>query len=308
MINWTLRDLEVFLTLADTGSFRRTADLVHLSQSAVSGVIARLEQAVGVRLIDRNTRKVALNEVGLAFHAHAVRVLAQARLANDVATDLRHLRRGRVRMATLPSLAASVLPRAMARFRAEYPLVELQLFDVLSGPAFDLVRAGQADFALTAANPEFADLAYRELFSDRFVLVMPEGHALTQGGRAVPWREALRHPHISMPLPTSVRQYTNRACLELGVAFEPAFELEHIASILALVRAGLGLAALPQRAVDFVSLSGLVTRPLCTPDIRRPIGLVTPQGQTLSPACARMVAVLESELAQPTETEPGRET
>lgn len=296
MINWTLRDLEVFLAVTETGSFRRAAAQVHLSQSAVSGVVARLEGAVGARLLDRSTRHVALSEVGVAFHAQAERVLEQARQAQEVVQDLQQVKRGRVRIATLPSLAATVLPRAMAAFRAAHPDVDLQLFDVLSGPAFDLVRDGHADFAITAANPEYADLAYRQLVTDRLVLLMPPGHPLAQGRGPIRWLDALGYPHISMPLPTSVRQYANQACMHHGQVFKPRFELEHIATIHAMVRAGLGVAALPQRAADLVSTKGLVRRDLTEPVVNRPIGLVTPQGRSLTPACLAMIRALEDEL------------
>lgn len=299
MINWSLRDLEVFVVLVETGSFRKTATLVHLSQSAVSGVMTRLEAALGARLLDRTTRHVQLNEVGAAFHEQAVRLLGQAHQANDVVQSLQQLQRGQVRMATLPSLAATVLPAVMGQFAARYPLVDLQLFDVLSGPAFDLVREGKADFALTAANPEYADLAYRELFSDVFVLLLPTGHPLANSQAPVTWMAAMDHVHISMPLPTSVRQYANQAHMAHGRVFQPHYELEHIASIHALVRAGLGIAALPQRAADFVSQAGLTMRPLVEPEVRRPIGLVTPKGKTLSPASAAMIELLEAQLRWP---------
>lgn len=296
MINWSLRDLEVFVVLVETGSFRKTAAVVHLSQSAVSGVMQRLEAALGARLLDRTTRHVQLNEVGAAFHEQAVRLLNQAKQANDVVAGLQQLTRGRVRMATLPSLAATVLPAAMGQFARRYPQVELQLFDVLSGPAFDLVREGKADFALTAANPDYADLAYRELLSDVFVLLMPTGHPLAASQAPVAWLDTMDHVHISMPLPTSVRQYANQAHMQHGRVFQPHYELEHIASIHAMVRAGLGIAALPQRAADFVSQDGLVMRPLVEPEVRRPIGLVTPKGKTLSPACVAMIELLQSQL------------
>ncbi|MEY2683641.1 MAG: hypothetical protein RJA09_785 [Pseudomonadota bacterium] len=296
MINWTLRDLEVFLAVVETGSFRRAAVQVHLSQSAVSGVVLRLEKAVGARLLDRSTRHVALSEVGTAFHAQALRVLDQAVQAQGVVHDLQQVKRGRVRIATLPSLAATVLPQAMAAFRQAHPGVDLQLFDVLSGPAFDLVREGSADFAITAANPDYPDLAYRELVTDQLVLLLPPVHPLAQGRGPVRWLDALRYPHISMPLPTSVRQYANQACMQLGVVFEPRFELEHIATIHALVRAGLGVAALPQRAADLVSTKGLIKRALVDPVVNRPIGLVTPKGRSLTPACLAMVAELERAL------------
>ena len=86
---------------------------------------------------------------------------------------------GKVRVAALPSLAATVVPQVMARFAQQHPDIELQLHDTLSGPAFDLVRAGTVDFALTAANPDYADLDYTPLSAvDIFVKDLGLVHAV----------------------------------------------------------------------------------------------------------------------------------
>ena len=118
----------------------------------------------------------------------------------------RRVRSGSVRMAALPSLAATLLPEVMARFAAQYPGVQLELHDTLSGPAFDLVAAGKVDFAITAANPAYADLDYSELGSDGFVLLLPEAHPSARSRQPIAWADTFDMDHISMPLPASVRQ------------------------------------------------------------------------------------------------------
>ncbi len=95
-----------------------------------------------------------------------------------------------------------------------------------------------------------------------------------------------------MPLPSSVRQYADAAFLEHRIRFELQFELEHLASIKALVSAGLGVAALPELAANVGPDDGVVRRPLRAPALRRPIGLVTLRGRSLSPAAQAMVALL----------------
>ena len=153
MINWSLRDVEVFLALAETLSFRRTAERVHLSQPAVSGVVARLEGSMGTPLFDRSTRSVRLTEAGEAFLAPARTLVAQAAAASVAVRDIVELRQGRVRIAVLPSLAATVVPRVLAQMAMRHPGVRLDVLDTLSVASFELVRAGEADFALTAENP-----------------------------------------------------------------------------------------------------------------------------------------------------------
>ena len=297
VINWSSREIDVFLLLAETLSFRRTAERVHLSQPAVTGVIGRLEEALGVKLFDRTTRQVQLTGPGQVFREQAQRLRHMTEEAVRSVRDVATLQTGQVAMAAMPSLAATVVPQVFARFRSQHPGVRLQLMDTLSDPAFDLVRAARVDFALTAANPAYADLDYLPLASDGFVLLMPRRHALARQRGALSWAEVAPLPHISMPLPSSVRQYADAAFLEHRIRFAPQFELEHLASIKALVSAGLGVAALPELAANVGPDEGIVRRPLREPDLRRPIGLVTLRGRSLSPAAAAMVQLLREAMA-----------
>ena len=296
LINWDSRELVVFLTLADTLSFRRTAEQVHLSQPAVSGVVLRLEEALGVRLFDRTTRSVQLTGAGQVLVEQARLLCRQADEAVQAVRNVANLAVGQVVMAALPSLAATVVPVAFARFAALHPGVRLQVFDTLSGPAFDLVRAGQVEFALTAANPAYADLDYTPLVSDGFVLLMRPDHPLAVQQGLLPWASVADLTHISMPLPSSVRQYADAALLQHRVRFAPRYEVEHLATINAMVAAGLGVAALPELAAAVAPNTGLVQRRLVEPDMPRPIGLVTRRGRSLSPASAAMVTMLSEEM------------
>ncbi|WP_395702473.1 LysR substrate-binding domain-containing protein [Aquabacterium sp.] len=296
MINWSLREIEVFIALAETLSFRRTAERMHLSQPAVSGVVARLEAGFGAALFERSTRAVQLTDAGQALLAHARGLNAQARAATAAVRDVVELRQGRVRVAALPSLAATVVPVVFARFAARHPGVRLDLLDTLSAVSFELVRSGEVDFALTAENPAYADLSYVALASDPFVLLLGADHALARGRGPLRWAEVADLTHISMPAATSVRQYADATLLQLGRRFEPRYEVEHLASIDAMVAAGLGVAALPALAALVARGAGVVQRPLAEPVVRRPIGLVTLQGRRLSTAAQAVADLLRSEV------------
>ncbi|MNV39493.1 HTH-type transcriptional regulator GltC [compost metagenome] len=204
---------------------------------------------------------------------------------------------GRIALAALPSLAAGAVPRAFARFAAQHPGVQMELIDSLAGPAFDMVRAGRVDFALTAANPAYADLDYTPLVSDRFVLLMGRTHPLARGRSAIAWADVAELPHISMPAGTSVRQYAEEALLTHRIRFAPRYEVEHLATIAAMVAAGLGVSALPELAAQVVRRPEVVTRALKAPVLHRPIGLITLRGRPLSLAAQAMVALLRQEVA-----------
>lgn len=297
-INWSVRELDVFIALAETLNYRRAAERSHMTQPGVSGVIGRLEDSLQAQLFDRTTRSVRLTEAGAALLGQ-VRVLrAQVDVAAETVRQLQELRQGRVRLAALPSLACSVVPAAFARFAAAHPQVKLEVRDVLSGPALDLVRTGEVDFALTAAHPDYADLDSAPLGADRFVLLLPATHPLAASRKALTWSQVAPLDHVSMPAPASVRQYADAALLECGIRFAPKFEVEHLASLGSLVAAGLGVSAVPELAAWVWRSDRIVQRPLTAPEVRRPISLITQHGRSLSPAAARMVALLREELDQ----------
>lgn len=295
-INWTANELDVFLTLVETLNFRQTAMRMHLSQPAVSGTLARLESMLSARLFDRTTRAVQLTEAGRVFAEQARFVRHQMEEAVHRVREVADVQVGRVALAALPSLAATVVPLAFARFAVDHPAVQLELLDSLAGPAFEMVRAGRVDFALTAANPAYLDLDYTPLSADPFVLLLPATHELAHSKSKLDWTSIAGLTHISMPAGTSVRQYADAALLTRKLRFNPRYEVEHLATIAAMVACGIGVSALPELAARVVQRNGVVRRPLCAPLLRRPIGLVTLRGRTLSPAAQRMLALLESEM------------
>ena len=294
------RDLRAFIAVADTRSFSQAAQQMHLSQSALSTLIGRLETAVGARLFDRTTRSVALTAAGEVLAAQAGQLLADIERTVMAVRDVTALRRGRVTLAALPSLAARIVPRLFRQFAARYPEIDLALADTLSEPAFALVREGRVDFAITAANPAYGDLDYIPLTTDSFVLLAAHGHPLGGSGDSVRLIDTLAFAHISMSRHTSVRQYVDAAALRHGVGFRPAFEIDHLATIGAMVAEQLGVAALPAMAADVIDASGLTRRPLADPAIRRSIGVVKRREGALSPAAQALLSLLMQQFA------PGR--
>lgn len=139
-INVSARDIRAFLAVADTLSFSQAAQQMHLSQSALSTLIGRLEEAFGTRLFDRTTRAVALTAAGEVLASHAGQLLSDIERTVAAVRDVSALRRGRVALAAMPSLAARIVPRLFRTFSEKYPDIKLSLADTLSETAFELVR------------------------------------------------------------------------------------------------------------------------------------------------------------------------
>ena len=296
-INLSMRDIDTTLVLGRTLNFRQAAAQLHLSQSALSTQIQRIEEALGVKLFDRTTRTVRLTAAGEVFMQQAAGLQVAFRDAIAAVSSITSAEQGQVSVAALPSLAARLLPRVLMTYRQAHPHVALKVRDTLSGPAFDLVRAGEVDFALTAADPQHADLHYVPLMSDSFLLLIPEGHALAKARGPLRWADTASAEHVSMVQPSSVRQYTEWAFLQNRIRFTPAFEAEHLTTIVAMVECGFGVAALPEIAAGAVAQTAIVQRPLTGPVAERSIGLVTSRNRSLSPAAAALVQTLKTYLA-----------
>ena len=294
--NLSTKDLRAVVALSQTKSFGQAALLVHLSQSALSALIARVEAQIGARLFERTTRAVELTDAGHVFIAHAQEILRDTQRALRAVTDTVQLRTGSVTVAALPSLAASLLPKVFAEFTRIHPGVRLSLLDTLSGPAFDLVRDGKVDFALTAADPKQEDLAYEQLMEDQFFLICPDDHPLSKQAGPVAIENTLDYPHVSMPSSASVRQYIDADLHSKGLYFAPVFEVDHLATIGALVSAGLGISALPETAVSLLQAGRLVQIPLSPPGIQRPLGMVMRRHAPRSSAAKALEALIRASL------------
>lgn len=287
-INITLRQLEAFLAVARTLNFSQAATQVHLSQPALSATIRKLEDAIGGRLFDRNTRNVALTPVGAEVVAIANRLLGDFDAAFAGVRAFLDGKRGRVAVAASPSLAADFVPEVVAAFQRTHPLVELQVHDALSDDAIALVRARQADLALAPEMAVDTDLANQRLFRDCLVLVCRRDHALAKLPE-VTWKALLPFGLVTMKSTSSVRHLVEQTYVQQGMAFRPAFEVEYATTLISFVAHGLGIGILPFSLVSLLESSQLTHRRIGKPEIYRTLCVVSLKSRTPSPAADAFV-------------------
>lgn len=289
----TPQQLEVFLNVAAAGSFTGAARSMAVSQPALSRAVKLLEDQIGARLFDRDSRHVALTPAGAALLPIAERMVAAftsefGELAQFVAG-----RRGRLVVAALPSIAAVLLPDAMRAFASASPGVEIAILDGLSGSVVDAVLSGQADLGLTAQLAPDQELTYAKLLSDEFGLVCPLDDPLAEVEEKLPWSIFTARPFVAMAKSSSVRAMTDAAFLQAGLSVSPLYECAFLGTTGALVAAGLGITALPRLAMKLTAAAdSLRWRPLRDPVIRRQIGVVTRAGRTPSPAADKFRRLL----------------
>ena len=173
MLDVSTRTLRALIALDEARHFSLAAERCNITQSALSQAIGKLEQQIGLRLVDRDRRRVNFTGEGERMVATARRVVLEL---DEISHDLREyaaLRKGRVVIAAQPSLAAHWLPPTITQFKARYPGVSVGLFYAAPDRALELVRQRLADVALTAKGPGMVGLQHRLLFHDRFVVVCP---------------------------------------------------------------------------------------------------------------------------------------
>ncbi len=289
----TLRQLRAFVEVARRRSFTSGARHLHLTQSALSHLIRELEGQLGVRLLDRNTRNLALTTAGADLLQSADRILADVDHAVAGLHDLVAKRRGRVTVAAPPVLAASLIPAAMARFAAAHPAVEVRLLDVLTGEILLAVRSGEADLGVGTFRKSEPEVQLDPLYEDRLVAVLPAGSPLARK-RRLAWKD-LRDARLVMMTNASAFHYiVDRAASQAGIQAAPAYEVGYMGTAIGLVEAGLGVAILPAYARSMIDSKKALVRPINAPIVTREVSIVTRLGRSFSPAAEAFAAVLRA--------------
>ncbi len=280
-MNVSLRQLRVFQAVAACGNFTRAGAQVGLTQPAVSRCVTELEQQLGLKLLDRTTREVALTDAGRGLAARLERVLDELDATLQDVRGLATQRRGRVRVASSPTLSANLLPECIALCQRAHPGVQLVLLDRIQHDALASVLSGEVDFGVVI-DPEPRDELHCEaILSEPFCLVCPAGHRLARK-RSPRWQDLAGEPLVLLDHASGSRRLIDQALREQGVQAPVAQEVGHATTIFRMLDAGLGISVVPTLALPPAGMPGLVARPLL-PRIDRQITMVRRRHRALAP-------------------------
>jgi DNA-binding transcriptional LysR family regulator len=286
-INFDLNDLQAFRAVVDHGSFRKAADAILISQPALSRRIDKLETALGVRLFDRTTRRVSLTQVGRAFAPKAERLLDDLDDALLGISDVASTRMGQVSIACVPSTAYFFMPRVVQAYHLLYPRIRLRILDCSAHDVQAAVASGEADLGLTFTGNLDSHMDFESLVEEHYVMACRREHPLA-GRASVRWEEFWEHDYISVDRSSGNRLLLDQA-LGHRVAARPSIcETRHVVTMIGLVEAGLGIAAVPAMAMPVGEHPYLVQVPLVAPQVSRSVGLIKRHGRTLSPAALEL--------------------
>ena len=274
--------MQAFVAVAERGNFRAGADHIHLSAPALSRRIDKLETILGTRLFNRTTREVELTPLGRVFLERARTALDDLESAMLGIADITPQRGGPVTVACIPSTAFYFLPSVVSSFSRRYPGIHVRVVDETMNQVLQSVMSGESDFGIGFMNTLVPEIAFEAVHNDPFVLAMRREHRLARR-KSVNWADVQKESLIAVARSSGNRQLLDDSLTKAGLNPSFAFEVSHIATLLGMVEAGLGLAAVPRMALTTPPPPG-VGLPLRQPQTSRRIGLLTRHGVSLRPA------------------------
>jgi DNA-binding transcriptional LysR family regulator len=299
--------LRVFTEVLARGSFSGAAEALSYTQSAVSQAIATLEAETGATLIERDRRGLRPTAAGAALAEHAEGILARLEAAEDDLAAILGVRRGRLRMASFPTAGATLMPLAVATFRAKHPEVELSLAEGEPEEIVPRLKEGEFDLALLfefrgVGEALGSGLHTVELLEDPMHVALPARHPLAD-------KPALRLEHLNgeawvqTSASSPCARHVVRCCHAAG--FEPtvSFESDDYLTVQGLVAAGVGVALIPELALSNVR-DDIVVRSLYPQSPLRRVVAATARGAAAAPAATAMLAVLEQIASRYADTAP----
>ena len=194
-MNVSLRQLRAFVAVARYGSFTLAADSLYITQSALSGLMRDLEQALQVRLVDRSTRRIRLTDVGSQLFPLVQKILDDLDTVMAEVGKLKDLERGLVRVAVPQLLASTWLPPMLAGFRQQHPQIELRLLDSTVETVVSRVFAGEVDFGIGPEREPNSDIEATLLFEVPFLAALPAGHALAARAK-LRWEDLIAEENV----------------------------------------------------------------------------------------------------------------
>jgi DNA-binding transcriptional LysR family regulator len=288
-VRFSTVQIEAFLALVETLQFSLAAERCHVSTSAFSQIIGRLEDELGVRLFDRSTRHVALTPEGETF------LISARRIAHEIDAAVSEMRAriagrsGQVTIAATPTPCVSWLPGIMQGFRAAYPQVALRLRDAISDRCLVMLTEGYADFSVMAQEGETAEFDSVALFEESFYLLCraddPLAHGKLQGLAQLQGRD-----YIDVSGKGSWEQ--RKHDLKSAGVRDTGLEVANFGTLAGLIEAGFGIGLVPSMALPLCQRAGLVARPLTEPSFTRTFYLVKRRGRSLSVAADKMMRLV----------------
>jgi len=291
-INLEFSDLRSFVAVAELGSFSAAALDLHLSQSALSRRISKLESTLGVKLIERTTRRVDLTTSGRDFARKARELLNNLDESLLGIGDMSERMGGEVTIACVPSAVGYFLPSVLRDYHQTYPRIAIRILDEGASDVLSSVARSEADFGINYIGAQEPNLEFEPILKEPFVVACRRDHELASREKLT-WAELGQYDYL-----TVAKASGNRFLLDLALADVPDLprsycEVRHVMTVVNLVEAGMGIAAVPRLAMPADDHPTLVSIPLEEPAVTRTVGLIRRRGRVLSLAAQQLYELIK---------------
>lgn len=292
----TLRQLQAFIAVSKTGSFSSAAEMLHVTQPALTLMIKKLEHQLGVKLLERSVRGARLTTTGREFFPAVQRLVDELSEVVSNLTNYSMPRDGTVTLASIPSFSGYILPDLLARFSMEQPKIRVILKDAIpeTRNIIDMVRTGALDFGIGPFSGGASELQFRKIMEDQLVVVARRDSTLAHQSE-VQWVDLTSHPIIGLSYQSNIRMLVDDAFRNAGISKHPVSEVSLITTAIAMVRARMGVTVLPTTAVYNCNLEDLCMLRLI-PTVSRPLGLIYRSMTSMTPAAARLFRYIADHL------------
>jgi LysR family transcriptional regulator, hydrogen peroxide-inducible genes activator len=270
-----LKDLRYLVAVAELRHFGRAAARCFVSQPTLSAQLKKLEQALGLQLIERAPNNVSLTAAGEQIVARARRIIEASDEVVALARTQRDPLAGPLRLALLPTIGPYLLPRVLPAIRKSLPRLELRLYEYQTLPMLERLNAGDLDVGILALPVEQGGLQARELYREPFLVALPEHHRLA-ALETVRVADLKGEQLLLLEDGHCLREQALEVCGRIGVSEPQDFRATSLETLRQMVATGAGVTLLPELAVRgaYRSARGVALRPFARPAPVRHVGAV----------------------------------
>jgi LysR family transcriptional regulator, hydrogen peroxide-inducible genes activator len=294
-----LRDLRYFVALADTKHFGRAAERSFVSQPTLSAQIKKLENYLGVQLIERQPRKVTLTESGQKILPIARRILQDSDEIVSMARDEHDPLSGKLKLALIPTIGPYLLPLVTRRMRKQLPRLKLMLYEYQTQPLLEKLKAGDIDVGILALPVPLDGLEARELYREDFTVAVPNGNALAKKAH-VKLDDLTGETLLLLEDGHCLRDQALDVCSRVDVKENEDYRATSLETLRQMVAAGLGITLLPALATrgPFGSGHGLTVKSFAKPVPHRAVGAVWRKSSSRGAAIKAVADIVQTAAAE----------
>lgn len=291
MAQVNLKLLHMFVAVAENRSFRMASEQLNRSQSAVSMQIRQLEDQVGVALFHRTTRRVELTPEGEQLLGHARRALDEWEDGLRQIRDVVDIQRGTLSLGCVPTIAATILPKALSAFQASYPGINVNLRELAAHDLLESIRKREVDFGIGPTVEGPTEFQFDPLFNEPIYALASRTYRLPKR-RTVDLADLCAFPILLNSKSAALRTALERAMLARDLSMKIKFEVLHTHTLIAFVLAGMGVGILPRIALPKFRASTMQALPITNPTMVRSVSVISLRGQSFSPAARELTKVV----------------